>query len=421
VAAASTNKPQQRTEAEFLSVVPGSLMTVIADVLPALPSQSFSSFEKITAKPAASGDYYLEEDEGAPQSLLNIGAFFTRVWLHGVVNDLYLDLLEADELDMPAFTSTAGDIAVEAETNLGGLPAAGFRRAVNDTITVYTCFAFADNGHALHRSLVVHDLVVHGTKKEEMVQVFTPTAEASLVHVQYYAYNGGKKLGNGSKAEAFLVTVKDVVLEAGGVYEVDGEDARQRLADVEEAKAAAQAHEDEETKDDDDLRDSDDTRFNTKAPDKTNIFQKAFKMSKKVVAAPLTLGVAAGSAVLDGASGVVKTQTDSLFRKHFPHRAHEELIDSFSCAYSNGPIVKQGYLYCTATCLCFKGTVLEAKLEVQLEDISEFRKANTAMVFPTAIEVLTLNGEKYVFSSFIARDDALKTMHKLWMDSDELR
>jgi hypothetical protein len=410
-----TAAPQHRTEADFLSVRAGSVTTSIADAMPAFPSEFFSSFEKICRKAAVSGEYFLEVDKSAPQSLMNLGAFFTRIWLHGTVNDLYLDLLEADELTLPNFSSVTGEISVESEDELSGLPAAGFRRAFTEDITTYTCFAFVDdNGQSLRRSLIVHDVVIQGLKREEMVQIFTPVD--SLIHVKYYAYNNGKKLEKNSKAEAFLVTVKEVIVEAGGVLEADAEDAARRLAEAE--KPGEESLEDGA---EEERPEVDDERFNTKAPDKTNFLQKAFKMSKKVVAAPLNMGVAAGAAVLDVAGGVVKTQTDGLFRKHFPQHAAEELIDSFSCALNNGPIVKQGFLYATSSWLCFKGTVLEAKVEIPMDEIREFRKANTGLVFPTAIEVHTFNDEKFLFTSFIARDDALKTLHKVWTDSDQLR
>lgn len=41
-------------------------------------------------------------------------------------------------------------------------------------------------------------------------------------------------------------------------------------------------------------------------------------------------------------------------------------------------------------------------------------KAYTAVVIPNAIELLMINGEKYLFSSFVQRDKTLALMHQIW-------
>jgi hypothetical protein len=335
-----------------------------------------------------------------------------------VLDDLYLDLLEADdEVALPRYSSISGDISVDSDEDLKALPSAGFRQAFTDRITTYSYFGFVDDGGGggvlAGPSLVVHDVLCQGTKKEEMLQIFT--AIGGILRVQYHVYTQGKKLDKASKAMAFCLTMKSDIIAAGGVAEMSVEEGNKRVS------AANKLHEPENDEEagqesDDAQSPEDDNRFNVKAPDKTNFLQKAFKMSKKVVSAPLSIGVAAGSAVLDVAGGVVKTQTDGLFRKHFPHLAHEALVDSFSCALSKGAIVKQGFLYATANWICFVGTVLEAKLEIPLEEINKFEKANT-LVFPTAIEISTFTDEKFLFTSFIARDEALKTLHRLWAES----
>ena len=417
----ASKKSRPRTEAEFLAVQK-DVTTTIADTLLSMPTV-FSPFEKIVAKSAASGEYFLEPTSEDPSSLANLGAFFTRIWLQGVLQDLYLDLLEVDHVDIPLFSGVTGNVMVDSEDDLTGLPSAGFRRISTDEITVHSCFAFIDSGaHGLKRCLIVHDAVIQGGRKEEMIQVFRPIAEgqSNIIQVQFYAYNGAKKLPKGSKSEAFVITVKDVIIEAGGVEEANEEEARDIIQ-------AANTPEPEGGEDADEAppasgsTDELDERFKTKAPDKSSFMQKALRISKKVVAAPLSLGVAAGAAVFDAAGGVVKVQTDGLFRKHFPQHAAEVLVDSFSCALSNGPIVKQGYLYATSTWLCFKGTVLDATLEIPFDEIREFRKANTGAIFPTAIEVYSFTNEKHVFTSFIQRDEALKTLHKIWTESDGLK
>ena len=51
---------------------------------------------------------------------------------------------------------------------------------------------------------------------------------------------------------------------------------------------------------------------------------------------------------------------------------------------------------------------------IKCSDVKAVNKAYTAVVIPNAIELLMINGEKYLFSSFVQRDKTLALMHQIW-------
>jgi hypothetical protein len=50
----------------------------------------------------------------------------------------------------------------------------------------------------------------------------------------------------------------------------------------------------------------------------------------------------------------------------------------------------------------------------KFSDISSMKKAKTAMFVPNAIEISISSSERYLFTSFIYRNEAYRMIHNLW-------
>ena len=104
-----------------------------------------------------------------------------------------------------------------------------------------------------------------------------------------------------------------------------------------------------------------------------------------------------------------------LFAKTVP--SNERLIADFSCALQK-EILIQGRLYLSLNYLSFHANIFgwETVLSIKLCEITALTKANTIRVIPNAIQVIKNNGQKYIFTSFVARDKAFKRIYRLWQD-----
>jgi hypothetical protein len=106
------------------------------------------------------------------------------------------------------------------------------------------------------------------------------------------------------------------------------------------------------------------------------------------------------------------------FRKQFKAiPSNERLIADFACALQK-EILIQGRIYLSVNYLAFHANIFgwETIVTLKLCDITALTKANTIRVIPNAIQVITNNGNKYIFTSFVARDKAFKRIYRLWQD-----
>lgn len=104
-----------------------------------------------------------------------------------------------------------------------------------------------------------------------------------------------------------------------------------------------------------------------------------------------------------------------IFAKTVP--SNERLVADFSCALQK-EILIQGRLYLSVNYLTFHANIFgwETIVTIRLCDITALTKANTIRVIPNAIQVITTNGAKYIFRSFVDRDKAFKRVYRLWQD-----
>jgi hypothetical protein len=119
------------------------------------------------------------------------------------------------------------------------------------------------------------------------------------------------------------------------------------------------------------------------------------------------------TSVASAATSAVKSQTDGLFQRTFPHVADEPL-HTFSCALVEGKVLKQGYLFVTESRMCFASSVLSGHFCEEHRDIRALQKRRTALVFNNAIEVRTLAGEAFFLTSFMQRNEAFNAMYHAW-------
>jgi hypothetical protein len=100
----------------------------------------------------------------------------------------------------------------------------------------------------------------------------------------------------------------------------------------------------------------------------------------------------------------------------------ERLIADYSCALHR-EILLQGRLYVSINYLAFYSNIFSwiTKLVVRLSDIRDIYKANTAKIIPNAIQIITDQGEKHVFASFIARDKTYLMIWQIWRNSNLIK
>lgn len=112
------------------------------------------------------------------------------------------------------------------------------------------------------------------------------------------------------------------------------------------------------------------------------------------------------------ASGKRQNEFTKIFQAELPQE--ERLIADFSCALVRDILV-QGRLYLTENYCCFHSTILrwETSAIIPYVDITNISKERTVKIIPNAISV-HCNQNKYIFTSFTARDRALLIFKELW-------
>ncbi|XP_076906475.1 protein VASCULAR ASSOCIATED DEATH 1, chloroplastic-like [Bidens hawaiensis] len=104
------------------------------------------------------------------------------------------------------------------------------------------------------------------------------------------------------------------------------------------------------------------------------------------------------------------------YRQLFRLPPEEVLIQDFNCALQENFIL-QGHMYLFLHHICFYSNLFgfETKKIIAFEEITSVKRAKTAGIFPTAIELIA-SGKKYFFTSFLSRDEAFKLISDGWVE-----
>ncbi|KAJ0828969.1 putative GRAM domain, PH-like domain superfamily, VASt domain-containing protein [Helianthus annuus] len=92
------------------------------------------------------------------------------------------------------------------------------------------------------------------------------------------------------------------------------------------------------------------------------------------------------------------------------------LIQDFNCALQENFIL-QGHMYLFVHHVCFYSNLFgfETKKVISFSEITSLKRAKTAGIFPTAIELIA-SEKKYFFTSFLSRDEAFKLINDGWVE-----
>ncbi|KAI7739264.1 hypothetical protein M8C21_021009 [Ambrosia artemisiifolia] len=104
------------------------------------------------------------------------------------------------------------------------------------------------------------------------------------------------------------------------------------------------------------------------------------------------------------------------YRQLFHLPPEEVLIQDFNCALQENFIL-QGHMYLFLHHICFYSNLFgfETKKIISFKEITSVKRAKTAGIFPTAIELIA-SEKKYFFTSFLSRDEALKLINDGWVE-----
>ncbi|KAF5188422.1 Vascular associated death 1 protein [Thalictrum thalictroides] len=102
------------------------------------------------------------------------------------------------------------------------------------------------------------------------------------------------------------------------------------------------------------------------------------------------------------------------YRLLFRLPTDEMLIQDFNCAFQES-ILLQGHMYLFIRHICFYSNIFgfETKKTIPFNEMTCVRKAKTAGIFPTAIEIVA-GVKKYFFASFLSRDEAYRLIVDGW-------
>ncbi|KAI7902066.1 uncharacterized protein BX663DRAFT_561661 [Cokeromyces recurvatus] len=93
----------------------------------------------------------------------------------------------------------------------------------------------------------------------------------------------------------------------------------------------------------------------------------------------------------------------------------EKLINIYGCALQK-EILLQGRLFISKHHICFNSNIFGwiTNLVIAFVDIEHVEKKTTAKIIPNAISILTYASSKYLFTSFLSRDQAYDQMVECW-------
>ncbi|XP_070210879.1 GRAM domain-containing protein 2B-like isoform X2 [Littorina saxatilis] len=116
----------------------------------------------------------------------------------------------------------------------------------------------------------------------------------------------------------------------------------------------------------------------------------------------------------------VSKSKNAKFHKLFKSVPLEEYpIDSYSCAFK-GDILIHGMLYVSQNWICFYSKIRARGrlLEIPLEKVISITREKLALIIPNAIGI-QIADQKYVFGSFMSRDNTYKLLVTLWKHSQD--
>lgn len=104
------------------------------------------------------------------------------------------------------------------------------------------------------------------------------------------------------------------------------------------------------------------------------------------------------------------------YRQLFRLPLEEVLIQDFNCAFQENFLL-QGHMYLFLHYICFYSNLFgyETKKIIHFQEVTSVKRAKTAAIFPTAIEIIAA-GKKYLFTSFLSRDEAFKLINDGWLE-----
>lgn len=120
----------------------------------------------------------------------------------------------------------------------------------------------------------------------------------------------------------------------------------------------------------------------------------------------------------------LSTVADSIFstspaalQSRFGLPLTEILLESYACALKQkNSILLQGRIYVFPHHIGFSCDLIGQTRTISLNfsEIAAIKKAKTVIFVPNAIEIITTDDERYVFASFLYRNEAFRMMHNLW-------
>lgn len=98
--------------------------------------------------------------------------------------------------------------------------------------------------------------------------------------------------------------------------------------------------------------------------------------------------------------------------------ADEELVENYSCALSRDILI-QGRIWVGRNHLCFYSNILGwvTSVVIAWKEVVGLERRSTAIIFPNAIQVLTISHNRYLFPSFLYREHAYFLMMETWTQS----
>lgn len=116
----------------------------------------------------------------------------------------------------------------------------------------------------------------------------------------------------------------------------------------------------------------------------------------------------------------VSKSKNAKFHKLFKNVPIDEYpIDSYSCAFK-GDILLQGMMYVSPNWICFYSKIRARGrlVEIPLDKVISITREKMALFIPNAVGIQTAD-QKYVFGSFMSRDNTYKLLVTLWKHSQD--
>lgn len=337
-----------------------------------------------------------------------------------VQTDLLCDVLETDCVEVEPMSTPAGEVIVKNELDLSEMPTCAWRVGNNEDhsrifFTMYTIVKQLPSVAA--PSAIIQDALMSTDNNvlQEILHVVTLVTEAPG-YAKVTAYGVASQSQKDKTRN--IVDLTHATLSQMGFSE----------AQESEVLASFPAKDNADSQLRPDRRAATDVIGTFQPPVQLASLDNPQQMehsnsktfgdvARGVLWAPLTVGRVVGGAVLDvtGVTEAVRNSIESNFRKSFPKLESETIVDSYSAAWQEGSILKQGYLYITTHWLCFVSTLAAAKFSIEYDEIKDIKKMKSAKLFDNAIEVKTHLGDCYFLSGLLQRDNTFQLLMKQWL------